>query len=162
MNIRVVGPLNEAKGLMDKIVSAVPGCGVIKTYDHEEGIALYCTVREDNQIVVGGVPSDAQVIEFCRTWRSKYDVSKYFEMDFDAANEILDRLMAQHDLTRILDNSGRKREYRYMFIDSVKCNPCLNCKHSWGAVPWCGHEDEPKNLHGDCCDKYEARRRCDE
>lgn len=162
MNIRVVGPKKEAEAIMEMIRAAVPGCGEARSFFNEEGVSLYCDVREANQVVVGGVPSDAQVIELCRIWRTKYDVANYFGMDWGAASEILERMTGEGSLMRELDDSWGSRKSRYVYISTAKAERCRKCSRAYGNPTHCHIEEGWRPLHGDDCDDFKQKIREDD
>ena len=94
-------------------------------------------------------------VKICRTWRSKADVMHYFNIDFEAAEELLDRLNNGKMLARIVDDK------RYLFVDIRKIADCATCKYCGSDAdndPHCwygrgqGKIDEPR-----ICDKYRAK-----
>lgn len=93
-------------------------------------VLLYLRVQEPNQIIFGNL-QDHQVISFCRTWRSKTDVSNYFGVKWDAAGEILERLYESGDLARYLNEEGARKHHHYEYMDAKLCHRCRDCRFSY-------------------------------
>ena len=96
----------------------------------EGEVLLYLRVQEPNQIIFGNL-QDHQVIRYCRTWRSKTDVSNYFGVKWDAAGEILERLYESGDLARYLNDEGARKHHHYEYMDASLCHRCRDCSHSY-------------------------------
>lgn len=118
-------------------------------------ILLYIRVQEPNQIIFGNL-QDHQVISFCRTWRSKNEVSKYFAVTFEQAEEILERLYSSGDLARQLNDEGARKHHHYEYMDASLCHYCRDCKYSYydEGEPLCkkswGYRD--RDVLRDCSD----------
>ena len=132
-SIRVAGPPDFVNQIVGMIKKTVPDIVDEKQYnsDYVRGdIIGYMSVLEPNQVIAGNL-KDYQVIEFCRDWRSKSQVAKYFNLKFEAAEEILERLTDSGDLVRTLNDSGAKRHHHYEYIDAqqtVLCKDCAYCR----------------------------------
>lgn len=162
MYLSIIGPKDEAEDLIKRILSVAPDVIRVETEHHAEGVHIRCNVAEANQAIVGGAIQDHQIVEYCRTWRSKAMVARYFGVGFEAAEEILNRLTESGTLARTLDDSGRKREYRYMFIDSKKVEKCATCAYCFGTVDFCGAEDDwGTSPHSDVCTSWKEKPRRD-
>lgn len=112
--------------------------------DRMEGeILVYLKVLEPNQSIMGNL-QDHQVITYCKNWRSKSEVAKYFRITFGAAEEILERLHGSGDLVRNLDDSGAKRHHHYEYLDAKLATYCKDCRHLKYAeegIPHCEKHD---------------------
>ena len=152
-DIRIRGPPEHVNLILETIKSAIPDIYYqSKPYDGDDksgDIAIYVKVREQNQTFITR-PGDDQVIEYCRTWRSKADVMHYFNIDFEAAEELLDRLNNGKMLVRIVDGK------RYLFTDIRKIADCATCRY-------CGldADNDPHCWYGRGQGKIDEPRICD-
>lgn len=157
-DIRVQGPPDHVMQIVQLIETVVSTYDRSNPYNRDDGsgdIAIYLKVREANQAYVTR-PGDDQIIEYCRTWRTKAAVMHYFGVEYDAVNEMLDRLHNGDMLAR------RLRDRRYEYVDAAKISDCATCEycgpdadqdlHCWYGRGQ-GKIDEPR-----ICDKYSRRR----
>lgn len=128
--IRVSGEPDLVDELCEIITEAVPNIIARRQFESRTPgeIVVYLRVQEPNQVIVNNL-QDHQVIRYCRTWRSKSEVSNYFSIKWDAAEEILERLYVSGDLVRELNEEGRKDHHHYEYIDASKVHDCKSCAH---------------------------------
>lgn len=121
-DIRISGPPELVSDAMAKIKEAIAGIYDERSYESRDGsgdILLYAKIPEPNQTIIINL-QEGQVIQYCRTWRSKADVARYFSIEWDVAEEILDRMAAAGSLVRDLDSSGSNRHHKYVYLDATK------------------------------------------
>ena len=130
--IRISGEPDEVNKIAAKIREL--GLAVLSEKEYpartKGEILLYFRVQEPNQIICGNL-QDHQVISFCKTWRSKNEVSKYFAVTFEQAEEILERLYNSGDLARYLNEEGARKHHHYEYMDASLCHRCRDCKFSY-------------------------------
>lgn len=125
--IRVSGPEGEIGPIVERIKAAFPTEIVSeKSYDsdREEGIKLvYMNIDDDLQTRSKGKLEDWAVIEYCHNTRRTSEIMRYFDLDYDTAKEILDRLAESGALIRELDRKT------YTYLDAKKAIWCKDCQH---------------------------------
>lgn len=122
--IRLSAPENEIGPLIERIKAAFPEIVSEKIYDsdREEGVKLaYFNIEEDLQKRAKSNLEDWAIIEYCHELRGTSSIMRYFDLDYDRAKEILDRLVNSGALARELNRKS------YSYIDAKKVNWCRNC-----------------------------------
>lgn len=121
-DIRLNGPPELVAAAFEAIKTVIPGIYDERHYEARDGSGddfLYAKIPEPNQTIIINL-QEQQVIEYCRTWRSKSEVARYFTISFEAASEILDRMFEAGTLVRDLDESGARRHHHYIYLDATK------------------------------------------
>lgn len=134
MKIRIIGTDDELEQ------ASIVICEHFKPYrisdrlqsrDEDDEKIIYFDIKSEKQIINGNL-QDFQVIGYCSKVRSKSDVSKYFDISFEAAGEILERLVGSQALYKEVSHM------KYVYLDAEKCHKfpktCKYCAHcgSWG------------------------------
>lgn len=122
--IRVSGPENEIGPIIERIKAAFPEIVSEKIYDsdREEGVKLaYFNIEEELQKSAKANLEDWAIIEYCHQERKTSEILKYFNLEYDNAKEILDRLTESGALFRDVILKS------YHYIDSRKAVYCKDC-----------------------------------
>lgn len=121
-DLRISGPPELVKEALDKIKGAIDGIYDERSYESRDGsgdILIYAKIPEPNQTIIINLQEE-QIIKYCRAWRSKADVARYFSIEWGAAEEILERMAAAGSLVKDLDESGGRRHSHYVYLDASK------------------------------------------
>jgi len=122
--IRVSGPKDELGPIIERIKAAFPEIVSEKTYDsdREEGILLvYFNIEEELQKRAKANLEDWTIIEYCHERRGTSEIMRYFNLEYDTAKEILDRLAQSGALVRDVYRKS------YYYLDSRKAVYCKDC-----------------------------------
>jgi len=118
MKVRIVGSLGE----IDKVVAALRTAGFeivdvsapMVWDDDSRQSRVYLDIFSESQKLVCGAPEPFQVIEFCQVWHSKAEVMHEFRISWGKAEEILERLVSDGSLQKVLEKRGRTTS-RYLY-----------------------------------------------
>lgn len=158
MKVRITGTLEDREGIIMALKAAgydfvVPS----RLYDSEDMRYKTCYLdipSKDQQI--GSNLQDWQVIEYCNNFRSKNDVARNFNIQFEAAEEILDRLAETGALLKWVDDK------KYVYLDARWAQfvkpICGNCDHRTGWGDCTLKTDGVYCRVNDSCDKFAPSR----
>lgn len=166
MKMRVTGAPEDIKALIG-VLDREFNTKISEIYNDESDLrfnVVYIDVFTKDRTVNSTI-QDYQVIEYCNKFRSKNEVRNYFDISFEAAAEILDRLADEGALFKYLDDK------KYIYVDArylpfVK-KRCGNCEHrsfAWGeCYKGVKPDDLPRRESGSVyipvnhapCDKYD-------
>lgn len=117
MYVRITGDEKEREEILNILREKKEIYSVSHPYKYESNDkwkSIYIEILSPEQIIVSNI-RDHQILEYCRQWRSKNDVCKFFKMKFEEAEEILERLYRHGDLDRELNDSGSRRHHHYEY-----------------------------------------------
>ena len=145
MKMRITGTEEDIKaliGVLDKEY-CIKSSELYEDKDDLRFNVAYIDVFTKDRAIKSTI-QDYQVLEYCNKFRSKNEVKNYFNISFEGAAEILDRLAGEGVLFKYLDDK------KYLYVDArylpfVK-KRCGNCEHrsfSWGE---CYKGVEPADL----------------
>lgn len=155
MKIRITGTAEERSEVIELLKSHFDIGEISKEYDSRDDVrfkSVYVDIFSEDRKVTNNL-QPFQVIEYCNNFRSKADVKRNFNLSFEAAEEILERLVVSGDLLKWVSDK------KYVYLDSrysrfIKAR-CGNCDHrgSFGCCNLSDNDDYMKVDH--CCEKFE-------
>ncbi len=165
MKMRVTGTPEDLKALIG-VLDREFNIKSSELYEDESDLrfnVVYIDVFTKDREIKSTI-QDFQVLEYCNRFRSKNEVKNYFDISFEAAAEILDRLAGEGALFKYLDD--KKYIYvdaRYLPFVSKRCGNCDHRSYAWGEC-YAGvkPDDLPRRESGSVyipvnhapCDKY--------
>lgn len=115
MKVRVVGTEGEISSvikLLKQNFEVVSVSDLKVSHEDPRASIGYIDIMSEDQKLVCGVPSEAQVLDYLITWHSKKDVMHYFRISWEKSEEILERLFSQGAVWRDMED----RAYIYRAV----------------------------------------------
>lgn len=112
MNVRVIGTEGEISSvikLLKQNFEVVSVSDLKVSRDDPRASIGHIDIMSEDQKLVCGAPSEAQVLDYLVTWHSKKDVMHYFRISWEKSEEILERLYSNGAVLKELDD----RSYVY-------------------------------------------------
>lgn len=152
MKIRITGTDAERAHAME-LLKSLPITDVSKLYpaDDMREMSVYLTITGEHQT---GPLEDWRIIEYCNGMRSKADIMRFFNISFESAEEILNRLTDSGALLRwVYDKKYIYLDARWAKFVKPKCKDCEH-RNLWGE---CYITNEYAKVD-DSCKKFEPAK----
>lgn len=135
MKVRATGSQEDIDVLVNLLGGVFKIIEVSKPFDDRDDFRnkrVYIDLMSKDREVASTL-QDYQVIEFCSKWRTKADVMHQFRIPFEAAEEILERLINSGALVKYVeDKHYAYTDSRWLQFVEKRCGTCDNRSLAWG------------------------------